>query len=57
MVMNEFAEGLMARLSFMKRNLRHKASTPHCINNAEWAKVRSKLESSFGEIPDMGKVG
>ena len=56
MVMNEVAEGLMARLSFMKRKLNFKASCPQCLNNNDWAKLRSKLESTFGDLGDMSKV-
>ena len=56
MVMNEVAEGLMARLSFMKRKLNFKASRPQCLNNQDWAKLRTKLESTFGELGDMSKI-
>ena len=57
MVMNEVAEGLLARLSFMKRKLNFKASCPQCLNNNDWAKLRSKLESTFAELgsTDMSK--
>ena len=48
-------EGMKARLDLVRRTL-HGPQRPKCLQNSDWAKLRTTLEKSYPELPDTTKV-
>ena len=52
---NELAEGLLAQLAYMKRNVRSMGASPQCLKVDDWSKLRTKLGNTFPQLPDASK--
>jgi NCK-associated protein 1 len=50
LVLQDVAAGLLLNTAVLKK------SPPACLTQAEWAKIRKKLDSSFPDVPDMTKT-
>ena len=55
LVLLEMVEGMQARLALVRRTL-HGPQRPKCLQNSDWAKLRTTLEKSFPELPDTTKL-
>ncbi len=53
---NEVAEGLLAQLAYMKRNVRSMGASPQCLKVDDWSKLRTKLGNTFPQLPDTSKL-